>query len=256
VNKKVKIAIVGGSPSTRDMAPYDDKSWQIWGTQNRLPQYKRLDLAFEVHAEKHYPTKKLFKQYRKLYGPQIKALLDANKLIWPDNYPYEEATSLRGRWTLQGAISYMIAYAILQNVDEIAIYGVDLVDNHEYLTQRPHVEGWIGFAEGRGIKVTWPKESALGFYPYKYGIEKHTEAKYKGIVVDHPIVTCLVNALKECEVARERYANYADILQMVNTEAECFGKVLTSIQQAQRGADITHAITIPFDEVDKMAGGE
>jgi len=248
----MKIAIVGGSPTTRDMAPYGDASWQIWGMQNRLSQYKRIDLAFEVHSKSHFPPGE-YDKYMELYGTQINGLREVNKLVCAMNYPYEDAIAIRGRWTLQGAVSYMMAYAILENADEIALYGVDLVDNHEYITQRPHVEGWIGFAEGRGIRVSWPKESALCSYPYKYGLELHTEIKYKGVVVDHPIVATLMNALKDCETARKRYDD-PEILRMVNIEAESYAKVLQTIQQAQRGADISHAISIPFDEVDKMVG--
>lgn len=251
----VKIAIVGGSASTRDMAPYDDLSWEIWGMQNRLSQYKRINLAFEVHGRGHFQSEDAYNAYQNLYGDQIKHLRDYGKLVCPDTYPFDAAMALRGgRWTLQGVISYMIAYAVLGNVDEIAIYGVDLIDNHEYITQRPHVEGWIGFAEARGIKVTWPKESALGSYPYKYGIENHKLIQYKGVVCDHPIIPALIYAIKQCEIARKRYAEHKDIIKMINTEAETYANVLVTIQQAQRGADISQAIAIPFDEVDKMVG--
>jgi hypothetical protein len=56
----------------------------------------------------------------------------------------------------------MIALAILEGADEIAIYGIEMaVDNHEYFKQRPEMYAWIAYAKAKGIKVTIPPESSL-----------------------------------------------------------------------------------------------
>ena len=249
--REKKVAIVGGSESTRDKAPYEDESWEIWGTQNRLPQYKRYDLLFEVHSPSHFIDDGTRDGYFNLYKHQINHLKAENKLIDHSNYPLDQALALRGgRWTLQGCICYMIAYAVLQDASEMALYGVDLVDNHEYLTQKPHVEGWIGYCEGRGIKITWPQESALGWYPYKYGIEPHKEVNYLGMKAN-PVTRMLIHAMSQCELAREKYKDHEDICAQAEVELNCYANVLDRIREAERGRDISKAISVPFDEIDK-----
>lgn len=246
----MKIAIVGGSPTTKDLAPYDDPEWQIWGMMNRYTGYERADLLFEVHAESHFSPEE-WQQYQTLYGAQMKHLEDQGKLVSPENYPYDDALELRsGRWCLQGAVSYMLAYAILQGVDEISLYGVDLTDNHEYVTQRPFVEGWIAFAEATGIKVTWPPQSALGWYTYKYGVEPYKADSYKAIKAD-AITKMLYNALKDCQLAQEKYRHNAAIVQVASIEAATYARVMQGIQRHERGTDITNFIEIDFKALDE-----
>lgn len=81
-------------------------------------------------------------------------------------YPMEAVADLIGR-TVQGtpylesSIAYMVALAILEGVDRIAIFGVDLHCESEYAYQRPNLEYLIGLARGRGIKVYIPPQSQL-----------------------------------------------------------------------------------------------
>ncbi len=81
-------------------------------------------------------------------------------------YPIEEVTALvgktnRGTPYLESSIAYMIAQAILERVDRIGIWGVDLHCDSEYAYQRPNTEYLIGLARGRGIKVYIPPQSVL-----------------------------------------------------------------------------------------------
>ena len=50
-------------------------------------------------------------------------------------------------------ISYMIAYAIFKGATQIDLYGCTLWGGSEYSYQKPNVEYWIGYAQGKGIKV-------------------------------------------------------------------------------------------------------
>lgn len=55
--------------------------------------------------------------------------------------------------------AYAIAYAILEKVDRIRLYGFEIwsgSDANEYRYQRPCIDFWLAFAMGRGIKVECP----------------------------------------------------------------------------------------------------
>jgi hypothetical protein len=49
----------------------------------------------------------------------------------------------------------MVALAIIEDVDEIGIWGVDAtLSDNEYFHQLPCMHAWLGIAKGRGIAVT------------------------------------------------------------------------------------------------------
>jgi hypothetical protein len=60
------------------------------------------------------------------------------------------------------SIAYMIAYAIYLKYDQINIYGVDFVTEHEiHGGEKAGVEYWLGFALGRGIKLKISKGALI-----------------------------------------------------------------------------------------------
>ena len=98
---------------------------------------------------------------------------------WPVNakrFPIEEIESRFGKyWGDQpywaSGPSYMVAQAILEGATEIAVYGIHLSTQAEYLEQRPNFEHILGIAKGLGVKVTMAKSSPLLKHPWKYGYE-------------------------------------------------------------------------------------
>lgn len=163
--KELKIAIVGGAPQTRELAPFGDESWQIWVLGNQIDYYaaeeKRADLVFEVHenlTEHKDPEKYL--EFVKAFGAPM--VVSPKYSEWGEPYPYEAANALLDGEYLTSSPAYMMAYAILQGATEIGIYGVEMaIDDHEYFKQRPSMYAWIAYAKGRGIKITIPEESGL-----------------------------------------------------------------------------------------------
>ena len=164
----MKVAIVCGAPSSEFMAPYDDESWEIWVLGNRLDRHidKRVTRVFEIHDDlsEHKDPEK--------YADWLVSTCEVGEftLITGSNFPYNKAEELYGSMYLTSSPAYMMAYAILQGAEEIAVYGVDLsTDDHEYFWQRPCMEAWIGFAKGKGIKVTIPEVSHIGKCSYVEG---------------------------------------------------------------------------------------
>ncbi len=178
-----KIAIVCGSPSSEMLAPFDDKSWEIWVLGNRINRFegKRVTRIFEIHDDlsEHgdiaaYVNLLVNLKIPLVVGasfPQtIKEVKNGEKTTHVKHFPFEEAEKLFGSKYLTSSSAYMMALALIEGATEIGIYGVDMaVDDHEYFWQRPCMEAWIGFAKGRGVKVTIPEISMIGKCDYVEG---------------------------------------------------------------------------------------
>jgi hypothetical protein len=69
-------------------------------------------------------------------------------------------------------VAMELAYALsLEDVEEIGLWGIDLIHGTEWGDQRPCAEYWIGRAVERGIKVTTHPKSALLTQRYRYAYE-------------------------------------------------------------------------------------
>ncbi len=168
-----KIAIVGGSPSSENLAPFADESWQIWvhGNQFDRHQRRRVSRIFEIHDDlsEHPP------QYAKWIAdkqiPMIVGRLFPIQAPHITVFPFDDANQLMGEH-LTSTPAYMMALAILEGATDIGIYGVDMaVDSHEYFYQRPAMYAWIAYAKALGIVVTIPKESSLFVDRYVEGMK-------------------------------------------------------------------------------------
>lgn len=142
-----KVAIVGCS-DTKNLAPYDDKSWDIWAMNNAFNHAKRPSAWFEIHPIKcvdgKFFRRKLIrpgvfewsKEFRgQDMGEYLKAIAALNCTVYMQQhwdiipksvpFPLQEITSKFGRY-FTNSVSYMIALAILQGYREIGCYGVDM----------------------------------------------------------------------------------------------------------------------------------
>jgi hypothetical protein len=72
-------------------------------------------------------------------------------------------------------ISWMIALAMMQGRPEIHLYGIDLLQEEEYIYQRAGAEYLVGFARGMGIKVFVPEQASLCKANYTYGFSHPPE---------------------------------------------------------------------------------
>jgi len=171
----LKIAVVGFASNSRDLAPFKDTSWQIWGLNNLWQYIPRFDAWWEVHD----PA-----QIEQLYGPEyVKFLKELKKPLFMQKHYDEYPSSIEiprkelaekvqnGRDFWPSSISFMIATAIYMGAQEIALYGIDLLGDDEYSFQREGCGYLIGIAEGRGIKVTIPDPASLLKHSYVYGYE-------------------------------------------------------------------------------------
>lgn len=243
----MKVAIVCGAPASEMLAPFDDPTWEIWCLGNRLTRYKdkRVSRIFEIHdylAERHDP-----KEYAQwlvshnipiVVGEKFPLELVPQGFVDWIVFDYQCSEKLFGSSYLTASPAYMISQAISEGATEIGLYGVDLaVDDHEYFWQRPCVEAWIGFAKGRGIKVTVPEQSHIGRSKYIEG--RHwdgkrnadgplTEESFIGMIADHEAEMAKMQLQKrqlECDIsahsgAVQTYKNLAKVARAMEAQID------------------------------------
>lgn len=169
----MKIAICGTEPITLSQAPFSDPTWQIWGMAHRRNHYKRSDVLFEMHRRDNWVDNPEFEGYLEWLDDEDRAVEVWTR--WYNDYPQceeyliEEAIDLMGREYFTSSFSYILAAAIGMNPEEIGIYGMHLTADDEYSYQKPNAEYLIGLAQGKGIKITIAKGSALLNSHYVYG---------------------------------------------------------------------------------------
>jgi hypothetical protein len=164
----LKVALVGLAQSTHDRAPWDDPTWQKWGLAWDKAGWSRMDQLFEMHEMRIIKGTFPGNAY-------LDHLLDCGPVYMqqvydevPDaqTYPLAEVTQTIGVPYFMSSVAYMLALAIHQGAEEIALWGVDMAANDEYACQKANAEYLIGLARGKGIVVHIPDESPLcKFHP-------------------------------------------------------------------------------------------
>lgn len=181
---KRKIALVGSASSSSGKAPWTDKSWEIWGLAWRMNDMKRYDRLFEIHRRDTWQScqggdAKVLELYTAaLQKMTVPVYLYKSEPDIPAGvvYPLEDIYAVLGRKYLSSSIGYMLAMAVLEqardgNIDEVALWGIDLLCEDEFQEQRPNTDWLVGRLEGMGVKVLIPEESAICKMNYLYGIE-------------------------------------------------------------------------------------
>lgn len=231
--KSDKVAIVGFASSSRNLAPYGDPSWELWGLNSLyaiIPD--TWSRWFEIHPREHFAKdlnraelkqigsdhyewlRKLpgpgNRKYRPVYTQQHYAEIPAS-VAWPRD---EINTWTRTRFGASAETDYftstpgeMMAMAVWMGFKEIALFGIDLCEDGEYAYQRPGLEYWIGIARGMGIKVHIPASAALCKASYVYG---YTEPPSDFAAVE-PLAVFFEEQNKRMEVEQTKLA------QMINT---------------------------------------
>lgn len=188
-----KVAIVGFASSSREMAPFNDDSFEIW-TMNHAPitwcpKWSRL---FEMHTLEHLRSvaahgedpnrylgwlakqeKPIYMQERTLEFPSSVALPIAEMDEWLRRVNPKDGHNSAGYWT--STISFMLGLALLEEFEVIHVYGIDLLQEDEYVYQRSGAEYLIGLARGLGREVYIPRQAALCKANYVYGYTKDPE---------------------------------------------------------------------------------
>jgi len=180
--KTENVAVVGFSEGHIKEAPFGDDEWELWGI-NRL---HTVEDAKEQHFDRWFNLHDLQKFHGKdqehldflvnFEGPVYLRPQDIGKYPIQNQvpFPWEQMVDRFGRY-FNNTISWLLAYAISLNPQQMGVYGVDMAQdsimNAEYSQQRPSCEFFIGVASGMGIPVHLPNGSDLLKSTHLYGFE-------------------------------------------------------------------------------------
>lgn len=201
IDAQKKVAIVGFASSSRDLAPWNDTSYEIWTLNHAYQWARRWDRWFEIHPKDHV-EKNLIRDGQAHDGNEhLKWLQTRTADVtdgaygpiymqehFPDipastRFPREEINAWFARngldvaltegWYAEdyytSSISQMLALAFYLGFGEIHLYGIDLLQDEEYFYQRAGAEYLIGWGRGRGHRIYIPRPSALCKANYTYG---------------------------------------------------------------------------------------
>ena len=164
---KNTVAIVGFSPDSRHLAPYDDEDTEIWSLNEAgiQPWMKRWDRWFQLHPRKNFtdPNNRNDPNHFAWLQAQTKPIyMQKQYQVVPASvkYPIKEVKKLYGSY-YTSSVAYMLALAMLEGFERIELYGVSMGNQTEYNYQRANGEYLIGLARGLGHEVYLPDESPL-----------------------------------------------------------------------------------------------
>ncbi|MGV0982624.1 MAG: hypothetical protein ACOYB0_09705 [Polynucleobacter sp.] len=166
-------------------APYNDESFDIWAISgavfseslhgnikpatelNKWNAVHRVDMFFEMHKREIFLDK--IAGLSKCGVPVIMQKKEAD-IPTSEAYPVEEVARALGE-EFSSSIAYMLALAIYRGYEEILIYGVYLMHETEYLSQRPGFKYYLGIARERLIKVWAEENTRLTTPAWRYGYD-------------------------------------------------------------------------------------
>ena len=184
---KKTVAIVGLAPTSCSLAPFDDEEVEIWALNeaHAFPWLTRATRWFQIHDSdswKRYIAKRDVRghfDWLKRNPLDIPIYMQYHQDIIPKSigYPIHEVIDLvfanfrRGDAKVKyftSTLAYMMGIAMLENFERIEIYGFEMADEIEYVTQKACAEFWIGYAMGRGVEVYTPPHCQI-LYSVLYG---------------------------------------------------------------------------------------
>lgn len=166
-----KVAILGAG-CARFSAPAEDATWEIW-TCNCLVLADskgrvRADRWFELHPLDVQTEKEL--AFMRACPVRLYTVEDYRAQGFPMSvrYPLEhviEATG--GQDYFSCTFAYQLAFAYAESFREIGLYGVCLPfgTRREQTVERACVEWWLGWLEGKGVRLHLMAEDGLALHP-------------------------------------------------------------------------------------------
>jgi len=157
------VAIIGTHKDTRENAPWDDNSIDVWlfNEAGQSPWAKRVSAILQMHIPAVYknPLNRCdtghwdwlkqphdFPIYMIDKDPDVPA---------SSKYPLEEIlealTCEKRMFTCTAA--YALALAAYLKYEKILLYGIEMAYEAEYREQREAVAYWVGFLQGRDIQI-------------------------------------------------------------------------------------------------------
>lgn len=179
IGETLLIAILGGAPSSCNLAPFGDPNWEIWACSPGNWASPRVDAWFEMHslARKNVrgnePYINVLRTHPRVYLSAPDKLIP-NAIVYPkdDILPHFGGQYVES--FMQSSVSYMLAMAITLKPKVIGLWGVDMAAESEYDYQRPGCHFFFNEALKRGIDITAPPQSDIMNPLPLYGYKEHS----------------------------------------------------------------------------------
>jgi len=195
--RRKKVAITGAGDSMRFL-PWQDPSWELWGINNfwnamrDANDHLRACRWFEIHP----PTTDIQDEHDMNWLRECPVPIYTTQ-PFDDNpnavvFPVDRLAN-KYRDYFSCTFAYQIALAIDEGFEEIAVHGLELAygTQREATVERACVDWWLGFAEGRGLKVTVPEQDFTlkhwARYGFDYWKEANTVKEYVGSLIGRKI---------------------------------------------------------------------
>lgn len=172
-----RIALIGSAPSSVQLAPYHDPSWNIWGcSPGARPFVKRADAWWEIHRRE--PGKPWFQPEYIAFMAQLKCPVYVIE-PWPELptavvLDTDEILEKFGPYYFKSSLSWMVAKAAMDGAAEIGLWGVDMAAADEWQFQRTSLQCllWRLQEPDFGINIALPPESDLWMPGGMYGLQE------------------------------------------------------------------------------------
>jgi hypothetical protein len=180
------------------LAPFEDESWDIWACSPGTASAPRVDRRYELHRwepGKEWLSEGYVQLLQDFEGPVI---MGSHVPAVPNCQVLDAKAHIQrfGPYFFTSSLAWMMADAIVEGYQTIALYGVDMAATSEYHDQRMGCQYMGMVAASMGIEVGVPPESDLFRPAPLYGICEHSHIW-----------------IKETARARELAGRKADALQ-------------------------------------------
>lgn len=231
-----KVAVVGGAPSSRLLAPYSDKNWTIWAcspaNQGKLP---RIDAWFELHPldqiKRDWATEKPFFDWVNRESFDVWMQEENDIVPRAKKFPAQQLLDKYARFAFTSSVSWMTALALNTFENDnltLGFWGVDMAANDEYTAQRSGLHYFCDLAERNGVNLVAPLASDLLTPPVLYGyssakhmatkldarakeLRERIEACQRAELSAHDERVFLQGALDDCEYMRRTWTGGGDV---------------------------------------------
>ena len=219
--KKDKVAIVGMHPRTRDDAPFMDKEFEIWISNEMYGYVPRFDVLWEVHDFMEFQAKKRNSRHYDwmMDNKEFPIMMSAKfeEIPMCTLIPYDEIIAQYGMYITSTA-DIMFLCALLWGYEEIHIYGIEMsTKEEEYSIQKASFEHHLGYAYGlrkaTGRPIVYlPKNGELLKCTNVYGKDGNQRLPY-----------ILLNAKQAAE--KEKIKNELEKIQAAVNESYQRGRI-------------------------------
>lgn len=178
--KRKKVAIVGFATNTLHLVPWQDKDFELWGlNQGYTNFHRRPERWFEMHTPEYTADVRDPNYLPWLTQCPVPIYMIEHYDEYPNSvrFPIEDAIRFAGDRRLgtgagdyyTSSIAFMLALAGMEGFEEVHVYGVNLAIGDEYFYEKPCAEWWVGYLQGKGVKVVIPTASSLLKQQLRYG---------------------------------------------------------------------------------------